>query len=226
MMKEKRKKIGEMLLDAGLIDDYQLSAAIGDQRQWGGRLCSVLVRFGFVSEKTVASFLEKQLGEKCISLAKREISPEVLRRVTYDIADKYNILPLEFERGVLTIAISDPTDFETIDTLGFMLGARIKPILALELDIRRAVKRHYEGVSSEGRSYKASLERVPEDVPLTRDERTMVLPRLNGKKALSEQSGERNEITSAMMVKALMGVLIEKGLITEKEIERKLRERG
>lgn len=226
MMKENRKRIGEMLLDAGLIDENQLSAAIGDQRQWGGRLCSVLVRFGFVSEQTVASFLERQLGEKCVSLKKRGISPEVLKKVPHDIADKYTIIPLEFERGALTLAISDPTDIETIDKLGFMFGARIKPVLALESDIQKAIAHYYGGTPPEGRSFKGGHEQSASEILLMRDERNIPSYSPHEKKPLDGRPAGRERITPGMMIEALMEVLIEKGLITEKEVEQKLGKRS
>lgn len=138
-----KKRIGELLIDAGVIDEFQKSAALGEQRQWGGRFGSVLIRMGIVDEESIVSILEKQLGQKCISLKDREISPKILSIIRPDIAKKYSIMPLHFDKRTLSIAISDTNDLGTIDDLSFMLGINIKPVFAIEHDIKNAIARYY-----------------------------------------------------------------------------------
>ncbi|MCK5286801.1 MAG: general secretion pathway protein GspE, partial [Thermodesulfovibrionia bacterium] len=77
-MAKEKKRIGELLIDAGLIDEYQLTTAIGHQKQWGGRIVNILINMGLVDEKTVVSILEKQLGIKSISLEDTKISQKTL----------------------------------------------------------------------------------------------------------------------------------------------------
>ena len=146
MSNKDKKRIGEILKEAGLIDEFQLATALGRQKEWGGRLASILINMGFVDEESVASVLEKQLGQKCLSLDNKEILPEALNTIKPDIVKKYCIMPIEFDQKTLTIATSDPTDLKTIDELSFILGVRIKPVLALESSIKRAIPRHYAGV--------------------------------------------------------------------------------
>ncbi len=138
-----RKRLGDMLVEAGVVDDMQRSAAVGEQKQWGGKLGSILIRMGFIDEKSVATVLEKQLGRKCISLKNKEIPLNVLGMVKPDIAKKYHVIPLDFSKSILSIAISDPNDLGTLDDLSFMLGVNVKPVLALECEIKNAINQYY-----------------------------------------------------------------------------------
>jgi type IV pilus assembly protein PilB len=117
-MDKEKKRLGQMLVDEGLIDDTQLQSALAYQRQWGGRLGSIFLKKGFVSEKDMSVLLEKQLGQKCISIESYgNPSHDVLDMVRLDIAKKYTIFPVKFEKNSLLLAISDPTDLKTLDDL-------------------------------------------------------------------------------------------------------------
>ena len=61
-----RKKLGELLLGKGLIDEIQLRSAVAYQKNWGGKLGSTLVEMGFVSPEEIAKALEEQLRQKCL----------------------------------------------------------------------------------------------------------------------------------------------------------------
>src|SRR4030066_552331 len=152
MSNKDKKRIGEILKEAGLIDEFQLATALGRQKEWGGRLASILINMGFVDEESVASVLEKQLGQKCLSLDNKEIPPEALNTIKPDIVKKYCIMPIESDQKTLTIATSDPTDLKAIDELEFTLGTRIKPLLALEYSIKKAITQHYSEITFEDSS--------------------------------------------------------------------------
>ena len=198
-------------MEAGLINDWQLNSALGEQKQWGGRLASVMVSMGFVDEATIASLLEKQLGESCISLDGREIAPDVLKRMKVDIAKKYGVIPIEFDAGTLVVATSDPTDLKVLDELGFILNVRVRPALALESGIKRAIARHYEGVVIGSR------------IPPARAERSGKMQMAN---ELPEAPVEKKEFATKSVVEALLALLMEKNVITKEEIMKKLAEKG
>lgn len=231
-MKAEKKRLGEMLIEAGIIDEMQLNAALGQQRQWGGKLGSKLIEMGFVDEKSIASVLEKQLGEKCISLKDREIHPKVLNTLKHEIAKKYCIIPLDFDKNALSIATSDPTDVKTLDDLSFMLGVRIKPVLALESDIKNAIAKHYEGATNAGKTYKATMENIPEKMQVTQDiTEEMEIIRTEPaaaflSKEIHEKPPEKKEITSKAVIETIIAILIEKGIITREELVKKLDEKS
>jgi type IV pilus assembly protein PilB len=225
-LKEDRKKIGEILIDAGIINSMQLSAALGEQRQWGGRLCSIIVRMGFADERAITQVLEKQLGVSCISLDNRQISPDTLKKVKIDVARKYGIIPIEIQGLTLTVAMSDPTDLGTVDELDFILGMRIRPVLALESGIRKAISFHYEGIAAESKSHKGVLETSPKLDNVLKDERYLTHPIFSERAVGSQVRTEQKEIPVKTMIEALVSVLLEKGLITKEELMKKINEKG
>ncbi len=144
-----RKKLGELLMEAGLIDEMQLKAALSYQKEWGGRLGAALIRKGFIKETAMISVIEDQMGMSCIPLEKFEKpSEEVMRLVKEDIARKFGILPQKFDGRTLVAATSDPTDLKMLDDLGFLLSVRVKPVLALESDILTALNHFYDPITS------------------------------------------------------------------------------
>jgi type IV pilus assembly protein PilB len=218
-MKAEKKRLGEMLLEAGLIDEMQLNSALGQQRQWGGKLGSVLIQMGFIDECNAATVLEKQLGVKCVSLENMEIPQKALQAVKHEIAKKYCIMPLDLDKNTLSIAIADPTDVKTLDDLSFMLGVRIKPILAFESDIKNAIARHYEGIVHAGKKYKTDLKATIEKMQL-------INPTTSQTMKEPEEPHEKKEITSKAVIEALISILIEKKIITREELLRKLAEKS
>ncbi len=220
-----KRKIGEILVEAGIINTMQLSVALGDQKQWGGRLGSIITGLGFADEKDIARVLEEQLGQTCISMDQRVIPPDVLTKVKVDVAKKYNIIPIDFDKGVLTVAMSDPTDLGTLDELGFVLGMRIKPVLAVESGIRRAIALHYEGTAPETKAHRSILGTVSGAGEFMKDERDRTAAFAETAPAGTPRY-ERKEAPVKVTFEVLLALLIEKGFITEEELMRKTREQG
>ncbi|MCL5021972.1 MAG: hypothetical protein M1497_01140 [Nitrospirae bacterium] len=219
-MTEDKGRIGEMLIEAGLINRTQLGVALGEQRQWGDRLCSIIVKMGFADEESIASVLERQLGQKCVSLDDREIPAETLKRVKLDLARKYNIIPLDFEKGALTIAMSDPSDLKTIDELSFVLGTRVRPVLALESAIREAIDRLYEGKE---RRYRAKVICTPEGLDGMKADPDPSPPSPSRERPPAGAPARDEKVSLGMIVEALTMTLIEKGLITREELMKKIK---
>ncbi len=206
-METNKKKLGEMLLETGLIDELQLSSALGQQKQWGGRLASILINKGFIEEKSIASILEKKLNQKYMPLENKSIPADILKIVKLDVAKKYSIFPLALDKKTLTLAMSDPTDLSTIDELSFALGLQIKPVLAIESSINQAIKRHYSGDTTSGKQYVVNLKNLPQDMQLTRNE---------------PPEPVKQSHSAEMQVETLAEMLIEKGLIKEQELASRL----
>src|SRR2546430_10806003 len=142
-----RKRLGQLLTELGVIDEYQLQSALGHQKQWGGKLGSVLVQKGFCREPDVVSALSKHLGMPQVKLAEAKIDPRAVKFVSKQIAEKLHVFPYELSgsgRGeVVAIAMSDPTDLSAVDQLAFHTGKRIKPMLAGDSEIISAIQQHY-----------------------------------------------------------------------------------
>lgn len=209
--KSARKRLGEMLIEAGLVDDMQLAVALGQQKQWGGKLGSELVRLGFIAERELALILQEQMGIKWISLFDREIPPEALKAVPYKYAVKYLVMPVDYDGKTITLATTNPTDLNAIDTLTFVLGKRIEPVMALESDINRAIARHYRpGVEVVEKEIKGGAAPDFKYEPWL-EEKT---PRAGARELLPG---------NAYIQEALINLLLRKKLISRKELLEELR---
>ncbi len=137
-------KLGDMLLDAGLIQKKQLDEALGVQKSEGGRLGYILTKLGFISDDEVTSFLSRQYGIPAVNLEHFEISEDVIKRIPVDVAQRYSIIPLSRTGSTLTVAIADPTNIYALDDLKFITNLNIEPVVASEYSIRKAIEKYYE----------------------------------------------------------------------------------
>jgi len=145
-------KIGEVLVQAGLIDEFQLEAGLAQQQRWGGRLGRALVQLGFLQEADFVRVLSKVLNVPVVRLADKKPSPETLGLVPADLAEKYGCLPLFTKReggaNALYLGIEDPSDLKALDELSFRIGIKVKPVLVGPSELREAIARTYHHRSS------------------------------------------------------------------------------
>lgn len=221
-MAASRKKLGELLMEAGLIDEMQLKVALAHQREWGGRLGAVLIRKGFVKETAMISVIENQMGLSCMPLEKFEKpSEEAMRLVKEDVARKFGILPQKFEGKTLLVLTSDPTDIKILDDLGFLLNVRVKPILALESDILTALDHFYNPMTCSG-----ALERrihAP-DMTFSPDEAHYELMHHD---CTPQNSDHDNKILGTggiehTVIASIVDLLVEKGIFTRDELAERI----
>ncbi|RLE20358.1 MAG: type IV-A pilus assembly ATPase PilB [Acidobacteria bacterium] len=151
-------KLGDMLLDAGLIQKKQLEEALGVQKTEGGRLGYILTKLGFVSDEEITSFLSRQYGIPAVNLDHFEINEDVIKRIPVDVAQRYSIIPLSRTGSTLTVAIADPTNIYALDDLKFITNLNIEPVVASEYSIRKAIEKYYETEAA------MELRRVMEDL--------------------------------------------------------------
>jgi type IV pilus assembly protein PilB len=113
------KKLGELLKEVGLIDDFQLQSALSHQRNWGGKLGSILVELEFLSEENVARVIAEKMRMPYANLFEPEIPENIIRLIKEDVAKKYVVMPVKKEAGRIVIAMSDPLDMAAIDETPF-----------------------------------------------------------------------------------------------------------
>lgn len=124
------KRLGDFLVEAGLISEDQLTEAVERQKQEGGFLGQILVRLGYVTQEAVASCLVKQCKIPHLSLMDYDIDSDVLNLVPREICKKYNLLPIDKLGRILTVAMVDPLDLEALEAVrNACPELRIKPIL-------------------------------------------------------------------------------------------------
>ncbi len=142
-----RKKLGEILIEEGMITPQQLEEAVTLQTEEGGRLGDVLVKLGYVKEEQIVIALSKQLSIPYVTLKSGRLKPDreqnLEELIPYDFAVRNLVLPLSRNLNSLTIAIFDPLDLILIDNLKKLTGCEINPILATKSDILQAIENFY-----------------------------------------------------------------------------------
>jgi len=171
------QRLGDLLVKEGILNSEQLEEALKMQKQTGGRLGSVLVKLGFMSDDDVTNFLSRQYGVPAINLSYFEIDPSVVRLIPQDVARRYQILPLSRVGASLTIAMVDPTNVFAMDDIKFMTGFNIEPVVASESAILEAIDKAYS--SSQEEDLEKVMQSVSEmgeaDVELQAEEEDMAL---------------------------------------------------
>ena len=144
----KNDRLGELLLRHKLINENQLAKAMEEQKVQGGRLGSNLIKLGFIKENELSTFLSRQYGVPSINLSEFEVDPSVIRLVPSEVAQKYQIVPINRAGSTLIIAMSDPSNIFAIDDLKFMTGYNVEVVVAPEDSLRQAIDRYYDQSAS------------------------------------------------------------------------------
>ncbi|WP_248341498.1 GspE/PulE/PilB domain-containing protein [Anaeromyxobacter paludicola] len=159
-----------MLIEAGVIDDTQLKAALGHQRRWGGKLGQSLVDMKMTTEAHIVEALARRFGYEVVNLRDLRPSPALdaaLALVSRDLATRHTFLPFAVDTGSLSIAMSDPSNIAAVDELSFRTGKRIKVALAGDREVYDAIRRFYYAEEEAERTVEPiTLETDPEPAPL------------------------------------------------------------
>ncbi|MCK4707653.1 MAG: Flp pilus assembly complex ATPase component TadA, partial [Gammaproteobacteria bacterium] len=143
----KPKRLGEILIDEGLITQDQLHIALTEQKTVDLPLGKLLVSLGFATEAIMRSALGEALEQDSVDLSNVVPDPEAIKMIDSDTARKHKVIPLNYDRetGSLTIAMSDTFNLFTLDRIRIQVGQHvdIKPVLAGETEISSAVDQFY-----------------------------------------------------------------------------------
>ncbi len=158
-----KKRIGEMLLEAGIIDETQLKAALGHQRQWGVRLGQALVDLKLATEADIVRALSLKFGFEVAKIDTLEPygHEQALKLLPRDFTVRNNVFPMWADTANVTVAMSDPTNLSVVDEIRFRTSRRVKVCIGGDREIAEAVKRHYPGDKNE-------VQAIPLDVSLAR----------------------------------------------------------
>lgn len=150
-MPRQRLKIGDLLLNAGVITEDQLKAALDyskKERQEGRskRLGDCLKELGFVDDKAVAKALASQLNYQIVDLNGFALSEQMQKLVSGKVLRKHSVLPLGYDPKdpqAIFLAMADPLDIEAIEDIEIVTGCRIEPLIATQQDIQAILDRYY-----------------------------------------------------------------------------------
>ena len=141
-----RVRIGDVLVQSGLITAEQLELALEEQKKKpkGTRIGQTIVEMGYASELDVTLELQKHLDVEFIDLRKIELDETAVHVLTEADCRKYNILPFAYKDVMtLSVAMADPQDFDTIDDISIITGLQIEPYIAMLSQIEEMLDKTY-----------------------------------------------------------------------------------
>jgi type IV pilus assembly protein PilB len=198
---EEKVQLGHMLVESSLLTPEQLKMAMDFQKSVGGKLGAIIVKLGFIEDQTLTNFIAKQQNIPVADLDQLVIPEILFKKLPRKMIEKHHVVPIRHHGDVLTIATSDPFDYEAMEEIQLALDQRIEVQLAPRTQILKTIS--------------AMFDRKPAAAPVREKSRDQLLRDLEG--------GGPAPSTAALR-DALIPLLIQKGIITHDELARKARE--
>lgn len=194
----RKKRLGDLLVDAGVITQDQLAEALRIQKteKTGDRLGEVLIDLNFTNEKQIMKALREQLKIESIDLSTIRIPEDVTKLLEESVLRKYSLVPFAFNEknpNLLKVAMSDPLDIRAMDDISIITGLQIDRYVATPSDIAATIDRYYGN---------AEALRVAEQYTREREEQ---------EKARAAEAAEESNVQDAPIVK-LLGQIIDQAV--------------
>ena len=150
---QKKKRIGERLIELGALNEEQLQIGLQEQRRTGEILGKVLLNLGFVTESEITLALAEELDVPVVKLSEENIDPAVVLSLDKEFAKEKRFVPIRAEGGEMVVAMADPYDLVVQDTIEKQLGMPLRVVATTNEDINNCLDKFF----SEG-EYDASVE--------------------------------------------------------------------
>ncbi len=148
-MAKTRSEFTDILIQKGILSPDQLTEARGMAQQTGAKLQDTIVKLGYATQEQVITAIAEASGLQFIDLTNVTVPAAVIELVPESVARENVVLPLMQEGGILKIIMADPSDFDTVQKLQFILNKDITPIIAAREQIIEAINRHYGQTETE-----------------------------------------------------------------------------
>jgi len=136
-----KKKIGALLEEKGLINEFQLVAALSHQRKWKTKLGQSLIELGYLEEEQLYQVLAEQLEMELVNLGQTDLDPAALKKIGKETARKLQAVPVRYKEGDWTVAVAEPDAPGLAESLAECLGGRITLVLATPTDIELTARK-------------------------------------------------------------------------------------
>jgi len=147
---KKPKRIGEILIEAGLIQEDDLQHALVEQsKNRSLKIGQVMIKMGLVTEDELLSALAKKFNLPFVDLDGYIVNPEAIEEIDIDLLLRYQVVPIASDDQTLTLASSDPIDFEAFDTIRFQTTKHLAEVLAAPSQIMKIIDQKASAQSGE-----------------------------------------------------------------------------
>jgi type IV pilus assembly protein PilB len=138
-----KRKLGELLIESGLLTIDKLKDALEAQKNTGKRLGEALIDMKIISEEEMAFSLAMQLKIPFIDLIDYSIKEDVMECIPEEVCHKFMCIPLSMKNNILDVAMADPLDLHIMKDLQFITGYNIQPAISTRSQIMDKLQRHY-----------------------------------------------------------------------------------
>lgn len=145
-MRKERKRMGDLLVDEGLVTEEQIGIALRAAKEDGVMLGEKLIQLGYVTQDSVADALSNQLGFPRVMIENEYINEDLIQLVPGEVLRKYTMIPLNYCEGNLNmvkVAMEDPMDMNAIDNFAIVTNLQIEPVIATKYEIESALDKYY-----------------------------------------------------------------------------------
>ena len=130
-----RKKLGEILIEKGLLTEEQLNKALIEHKKEGLKLGKFLVRRSLVNERQIVDVLSRQLKIEMYHPDLYPLDTSLAETIPFDAAQRHQVMPLKKQGRLLTIALTDPLDISSLDSIAALTGSEVEPVICTESEL-------------------------------------------------------------------------------------------
>ncbi len=145
-----RKRLGEMMVEADLLTHEQLKKALDGQKKAGLKLGQYLVRQGIITEMQICDLLCQQMKLSKYHPDKYPVDLNLAGVIAYDMAQKYLVAPLQKKGRLLTVAMSDASDINAMDSIEVLTNCEVEPVVCTEMELANLHRSLYASQSGLG----------------------------------------------------------------------------
>jgi type IV pilus assembly protein PilB len=139
---EFKKKLGELLVESGLLSETQLKNALRIKKP-SERLGQVLIKLNYLKEKDIINVLEFQLGIPQYKLSDKILDESIVKRLPETLARRHNAVPVKLKNNILTVAMTDPLNLIAIDDIRLATGYEVEPVIVTEDELANVLQAYF-----------------------------------------------------------------------------------
>ncbi len=175
MARYNKIRLGDCLVQKGMITEEQLSEALVKQKENGAKLGETIVELGYVSENDMIDVLVEQLGIEYVDVRKIKVDENAARLLKEDFMRKNSLIPIAFDEllpNVIRVAMADPMDIIAIDDISIITNMQVDPVLSTKGQINMAIDKIFGATQAmqAAEQYRKERERDREKAGLNMDE--------------------------------------------------------
>lgn len=150
-MKEKKRRIGQILLENKLISQEVLDKALEYQRKYDVGITQYLIAFGYINEEELAKCITEQFGFPYLPIRAYDIPKEVIDLVPVEVVKRYLLMPIDKWESILTVVMADPLNADAIGDVEGITDCKVQPFVGILADIVKSIENYYHIVIEDRR---------------------------------------------------------------------------